>query len=130
MTASEVQSRENLGDSFIATLRFRNGSAASISYLSNGNKNVAKEVIEVFCDGTVSIIDDFKKLEFSGKRSFRAKSKQDKGHSNELKAFTEAISKGLPSPIPFEQLYHSSLVTFKLVESIRTGRTINIEHTF
>jgi polar amino acid transport system substrate-binding protein len=117
-------------DSFIATLHFRNGSAASISYLSNGSKDVPKELIEVFCDGTVSRIDDFKKLEFFGKRSFKSKSSQDKGHSNELKAFTEAISKGLPAPIPFEQLYHTSLVTFKIIESIQTGRTIYIDHTF
>ena len=87
-------------------------------------------MIEVFCDGTVSRIDDFKKLEFFGKRSFKLKSSRDKGHTNELKAFTEAISKGLQSPIPFEQLYHTSLVTFKIIESIQTGRTIKIEHTF
>ena len=130
VSASEVKSKQNLIESFIAALRFRNGSAASISYLANGNKDVSKEVIEVFCDGTVSVIDDFKKLEFSGKKSFHSKSSQDKGHTNELKAFTGAISNGLPSPIPFEQLYHSSLVTFKIIESIQTGRTIEIDHTF
>ena len=42
VSASEVKSRQNLMDSFIATLRFRNGSAASITYLSNGNKDVSK----------------------------------------------------------------------------------------
>jgi predicted dehydrogenase/threonine dehydrogenase-like Zn-dependent dehydrogenase len=130
VSASKVKSRQNLMDSFIATLRFSNGSAASVSYLSNGNKDVPKELVEVFCDGTVSRIDDFRKLEFSGKRSFRSKSSQDKGHKNELKAFTEAISKGLPSPIPFEHLYHTSLVTFKIIESIQTGRTIEINHIF
>jgi predicted dehydrogenase/threonine dehydrogenase-like Zn-dependent dehydrogenase len=130
VSASEVKSRQNLMDSFIATLRFRNGSAASITYLSNGNKDVPKELVEVFCDGTVSRIDDFRKFEFFGKRSFRSGSSQDKGHTNELKAFTEAISKGLPSPIPFEQLYHTSLVTFKIIESIQTGRTIYIDHAF
>jgi len=130
ISASEVQSRENLHDSFIATMMFRNGSAASITYLSNGHKEVPKELVEVFCDGTVAKIDDFKKFEFKGRKSFRKKSSQDKGHTNELKAFTEAISKGLPSPIPFEQLYHTSLVTFKIIESIQTGRTIEIDHTF
>jgi predicted dehydrogenase len=58
------------------------------------------------------------------------KSSQDKGHSGELKAFIDAIKKGLPSPITFEQLYHTSLVTFKIIESIQTGRTIYIDHTF
>jgi predicted dehydrogenase/threonine dehydrogenase-like Zn-dependent dehydrogenase len=130
VSASGVKSRQNLMDSFIATLRFRNGSAASVSYLSNGNKDASKELVEVFCDGTAAKIDDFRRIEFFGKKSFRSRSSQDKGHTNELIAFTEAISKGLPSPIPFEQLYNTSLVTFKIIESIQTGRTINIEHTF
>jgi polar amino acid transport system substrate-binding protein len=128
--ASEVKSWENLMDSFIAILKFRNGSAASIAYLSNGNKEVSKEQVEVFCDGTVSKIDDFKKFEFSGKNSLRKKTTQDKGHKQELKIFTDAISKGIPAPIPFEQLYHSSLVTFNLIESIRTGQVIEISHSF
>ena len=130
VSATEIRSPENLMDSFTATLKFRNGSAASVSYFSNGSKDVPKELIEVFCNGTVSQIDDFRKLEFHGKRSFRMRSSQDKGHSNELKAFTDAITKGLPSPVSFEELYHTSLVTFSIIESIRFGRTIEINHIF
>lgn len=130
VSATEVRSPENLMDSFIATLKFKNGSAASINYFSNGNKDVPKELIEVFCNGTIFRIDDFRKLEFSGKKSFKSKSVQDKGHTNELKAFTGAITKGLASPIPFDQLYHTSLATFSIIESIQSGRTIQIEHSF
>jgi polar amino acid transport system substrate-binding protein len=130
VSATDLSSKENLMDSFSATLKFRNGSIASIIYLSNGNKEVSKELIEVFCNGTISRIDDFKKFEFFGKRKIRSKSNQDKGHKQELKLFAESVSKGLPSPIPFEELYHSSLVTFRLIESIRTGRTIEIVHVF
>lgn len=130
VSAIEIRSSQNLMDSFSAILKFSNGSAASINYFSNGNKDVPKELIEVFCDGTVSIIDDFRRLEFHGKKSFRKRSVQDKGHSGELKAFTTAVREGLASPIPFEQLYHTSVVTFAIIESIRTGRTIEIEHRF
>ena len=117
-------------ESFAATLKFKNGSAASITYFSNGNKNVPKEYIEVFCDGTTGRIDDFKKAEFYGKRSFRLKTSQDKGHKDELKSFTDAISKGREAPITFEELYHTSLVTFGIIESIQSGRTIEISHSF
>ena len=130
VSAAEIRSPENLMDSFTATLKFRNGSAASINYFSNGNKDVPKELIEVFCDGTIALIDDFRKLNFHGKQSFRLKSTQDKGHSNELKVFTEAITKGLSAPIPFEELYHTSLVTFSIIESIQSRRTIEIGHSF
>jgi polar amino acid transport system substrate-binding protein len=130
VSAAEMRSPRNLMDSFSATLHFSNGSTASINYFSNGNKDVPKELIEVFCNGTVSILDDFRKMEFHGKRSFRKRSVQDKGHSSELKSFTKAIREGLASPIPFEQLYHSSVVTFAIIDSIRSGRTIAIEHSF
>lgn len=130
VSASELRTGNGLLDSFSATLNFRNGSIASISYFSNGNKQVSKELIEVFCNGTVTRIDDFKKLEYYGKRTIKSKMNQDKGHRNELKAFTDAVAKGLASPIPFEELYHSSLVTFKVIESIKTGKTIYIEHIF
>jgi polar amino acid transport system substrate-binding protein len=130
VSAEEVKGPENLMDSFSATLKFRNGSVASINYFSNGNKNISKELIEVFCDGAVARIDDFTRTEFKGRRSFRTKSNQDKGHKNELKAFTEAITKGQSSPIDFEQLYHTSLVTFSIIESIKTGKTILINHSF
>lgn len=130
VSAAEVRSPQNLMDSFSATLRFSNGSAASINYFSNGNKDIPKELVEVFCDGTVSVINDFRKMKFYGKSSFRKRSAQDKGHTNELIAFTAAIKKGLPSPIPFEQLYHTSLVTFAVIESIQTGRTVEINHSF
>lgn len=130
VSATEIKSPESLMDSFTATLKFKNGSAACVNYFSNGNKDVPKEFVEVFCDGTVSVIDDFRKMEFYGKRSFKKRSAQDKGHKNELIAFTEAIKKGLPAPIPFGQLYHSSVVTFAVIESIQTGRTVGIGHSF
>lgn len=130
VNAFAVGDNKNLMDSFSAILNFSNGSTASINYFSNGNKDVSKELIEVFCAGTVSRIDDFRKLEFYGRKSFSSKSSQDKGHTEELKLFTEAIKNGLPSPISFEELYHTSMVTFAIIESIRSGRTIPIEHSF
>lgn len=130
VNAFSIGDSKNLMDSFTAVLKFSNGSIASLSYFSNGNKDLPKELIEVFCAGTVSRIDDFRKLEFHGKKSFRLKSSQDKGHKEELIAFTKAIKEGKASPIPFEQLYHTSVVTFAIIESIRSGRTIEIKHSF
>jgi polar amino acid transport system substrate-binding protein len=117
-------SPENRTDSMSVILSFRNGSIATVSYLSNGNKKVPKEHIEVFCGGTVSSIEDFNVFKFSGEKSFKLSSSQDKGHSAELKAFTDSLKKGQPSPITFEELYHTSFITFKAMESARTNRRI------
>ena len=117
-----------LMDTVVVNLMFENGSIASVNYLSNGNKNVPKERIEVFCDGTVYEIDDFKKMTTYGNSTKVKKlSGQDKGHSNELLAFIDSVKNGKEMPVSFDEIYLSTLVTLKAIESIKTNRTILIE---
>jgi predicted dehydrogenase/threonine dehydrogenase-like Zn-dependent dehydrogenase len=113
-------------DTAIINLTFKNGSVASVNYLANGNKSLPKEYIEVFCNGTVAMLDDFRKLTVLGKKKTVLKGNQDKGHKEELIQFIKAVKEGTPSPIPFEELYESSLVTFKVLESIREKRVISL----
>lgn len=114
-------------NSVVINLEFENGSIASVNYFSNGNKNLPKENIEVFCGETVAVIDDFKVLKTysKSKKNFTYKG-QVKGHANEVKLFLRSIKEGLPCPIPFEDSYLSSLVTFKVLESIKTRREIRL----
>ncbi len=51
---------------------------------------------------------------------------QDKGHSQEMKEFLDAIRNGHSCPIPFNDSYLSTLATFKVLESIRENRMINM----
>ena len=44
----------------------------------------------------------------------------------EVKEFIEAILKGSNELIPFNEIYSSSLVTFKIIESLRTAQCINL----
>jgi predicted dehydrogenase len=107
-------------------LTFNNGSVASINYLANGNKNLPKEYIEVFCNGAVAILEDFRKLTILGRKKTVIKGKQDKGHKEELMQFIRAIKEGKPCPIPFEELHQSTLATFKVLESIKEKRAIDL----
>jgi len=71
-------------DSFTANLAFAEGSVASLVYLSNGNKAMPKEHIEVSTGGFSAEIDDFKKSTYFGKTVSKTKQpKQDKGHAAE-----------------------------------------------
>lgn len=124
--ANSIKDVQNLIDTIIISLTFENGSIANISYFSNGNKSLSKEYYEIFCDGTVVIIDDFCKMNIYGKAHKKEKSKQDKGHTQELIEFTNAIKNGLASPIPFDELFLSTLVSFKVLESIKENRIIQI----
>jgi predicted dehydrogenase len=109
-------------------MSFANGSVANLSYFSNGNKDLPKESIEVFSDGTVIAIDDFKTATVYGSKVSKVKGKkQDKGHRAEVAAFVDAIAKGGVTPIPFEESWEVSLATLAILESIRTGNTIRLE---
>jgi polar amino acid transport system substrate-binding protein len=108
-------------------LGFRNGSIASISYFSNGSKKLPKENIEVFYGGTSVIIEDFKGMTVYGKGITKTTFKgQDKGHAQELKEFFDSICSGGPCPVPFEESYLSSLATFKVIDSLRENRAIEL----
>lgn len=127
--SSVLSVNPQLMDSVSINLEFANGSIASIGYYSNGNKNVSKERIEVFCNGTVCLIDDFKTMDIlnnNGTRKIRQKG-QDKGHSREFELVTDALNSGGEFPISFKEIYHSTLVTLEAVRSVKEHRAIDIK---
>ena len=68
-------------------------------------------------------IDDFRQAEIGsgGKSRKRRLPRQDKGHAEEIRRFTEAIRTGGPMPIPLEELALSSLVSILAGASIQSG---------
>jgi predicted dehydrogenase len=116
-------------DSAAIAIAFEDGSIGSIIYAASGDAAAGKERIEVFCDGVLFLIDDFKKAEcFSkGRKSSLGGGRQDKGHSNEIAGFLEALRRGEPAPIGIESLAATSLATFGILESISTGNSVKID---
>ena len=82
-------------DSFIIILRFKDGSVGNISYFSNGSKNYTKERIEIFSDGSILQLDNFKKLKgfnwpsFSSFKTFKI----EKGKKNLFLHFFHRLKK-------------------------------------
>jgi predicted dehydrogenase len=106
-------------DNIASTLVFQDGSIANLLYVANGDKAVPKEYFEVFCQGTVARLDDFRVLElFSGGKRHRFKTSQDKGHRRELELTTEAVLSGQPSPIGFEEICEVTEITFRIEEAL------------
>lgn len=126
--AAVLNSNPSMQDTLSINLEYKNGSIANISYFSNGNKNVPKERIEVFYDGTIYLIDDFKYLNiYSDKKNDKIKLKgQDKGHANQFNLVIEALKNGSKFPIPFDEIYHSTFVTLEAIRSIKEKRVIEI----
>lgn len=120
VSAFDMADENNQDDTLVINLSFKNGSIATIAYFSNGNTSLKKELLEVFYSKQIAIIDDFNSLKISGKQTVEKKvNGQDKGHRNEITAFATSIREGLPAPIPFDEIYLSTLATFKVLESIK-----------
>jgi predicted dehydrogenase len=97
-------------------LGYKDGSIGSIHYFTSGNKGFPKERLEIFSSGKILQLDNFRTLRGFGWRNFKKMKiwRQDKGHVDEIKAFTEAIRNGGQWPIPMEQIFETTEVAIKL----------------
>jgi predicted dehydrogenase len=107
-------------DNLSMTFTFPEGSIGVVDYLANGDKSFPKERVEVFCDGLIAVLNDFRRLDLvENGRKQTVKSPQDKGWKGEWEAFDEAVRDGGEAPIPYEQLIGVTRATFAAVESLR-----------
>jgi len=124
--AASAEATGGVCDDVTATLRFADGSLATIAYTARGDTGFSKELVEAYAGGTVIAIDDFRRLTVvaGGKARPGRAGAQDKGHEGELAAFVAAAAKGGPAPAPEAELVESSLATIAVLESLRTGAPV------
>jgi len=98
-------------------LSFKDGSIATIHYYANGSKSFPKERLEVFAQGGILQLDNYRKLTSFGWPGFKKMNlwQQDKGQKACVKAFVDAISSGNTSPIPVEEIFEVSRISIKLL---------------
>ena len=127
LAAHALTDISGLNDTVTINMAFVNGSTASISYFSNGNKKLEKERLEVFYGGQVAIIEDFKSMSMYGGRYERTRLKRpDRGHEGQIDRFLYSIKNGTSAPISMNEIYHSMQTTFKVEESIINHRMISL----
>ena len=88
-------------------LGFSDGSLASIRYLSNGHRGFPKERVELFADGMVVRIDNWRTMRAwgIGGLTTHLPHAQDKGHDALAAAFVRAVrGEGQPPIVPDELL--------------------------
>jgi len=108
-------------DNICIIIHFKDGSVGTLTYTAGGDKSLPKEKVEVFGDGKVGIIHDFKKGELHQHNKVKNLNLQGKGHKEEVQAFLQAVSTGSPMPIDFESIRQTTAATFKILDSLRTG---------
>lgn len=105
-------------DKMTVVLDFADGSVGTVHYFANGSKKYPKERVEVFSQGRVLVLDNFKSLRGFGCPGFRKMHllRQDKGHEREVAAFVKRLSQGGNPLIPWTEIEEVTLATFAAVE--------------
>jgi predicted dehydrogenase/threonine dehydrogenase-like Zn-dependent dehydrogenase len=105
-------------DNFVASVRFANGSVCSLTYTALGSRDYPKEQMDVFVDGSVLSLDDYKSLTVSGRGHGWRGTTQHKGHLEELEALADAIRAGREWPIPLEEQVRAMRIAFEVERQI------------
>jgi predicted dehydrogenase/threonine dehydrogenase-like Zn-dependent dehydrogenase len=119
--AAVAGASEPLEDDVAATLRFPDGSVATIVYCALGDPSVPKERVEVFGEAGAGMLDDFSSLVIhrAGRKSETA-GRRDKGHRHAISAFLEACRTGR-QPWPVAEMSAVTRATFQMRDTVRLG---------
>jgi predicted dehydrogenase/threonine dehydrogenase-like Zn-dependent dehydrogenase len=111
-------------DSVFITLRFADGSNGAVAYLSEGDKGLPKERLEIFGAGRVFVLDDFRRatLYKDGREEQIALKAQDKGQQAQVRE----ICKSSVAPISLDELVATTRATFRVLDSLRERRSFEI----
>ena len=114
-------------DSVFITLRFADGSNGVVAYLSEGDKALAKERMEIFGAGRVFVLDDFRRatLYKDGRDEQVTLKAQDKGQQSQVRAVCASVLGGA-APISLDELEATSRATFRVLDSLRERRPFEV----
>ncbi|MDA0241603.1 MAG: Gfo/Idh/MocA family oxidoreductase, partial [Proteobacteria bacterium] len=126
--ADSATSLEGVCDDVTATLRFTDGSLATIAYTALGDDSYPKERFEIYAGGSVVLLDNFRRLSVNagGSENVTSSRGQDKGHNGSLSAFVTAVTTGGPAPIDENELFETSRATLAILDSLQQGTRIDL----
>jgi len=115
-------------DSVFITLRFADGSNGAVAYVSEGDKGLAKERLEVFGGGRVFVLDDFRRatLYKDGREEQVALKAQDKGQQAQVREVCATVLSGSDGPIKLDELIATTRATFRVLDSLREHHLFEI----
>jgi predicted dehydrogenase len=104
-----------VGDNFVLSCRYRDGSLATLTYTSLGHHAAGKERLECNWDGRTALLDDFRTLTVHGSTGADlAWETQDKGHAEILRRFLDHAAGRGPEPIPWPEILDVSRFVLEL----------------
>ena len=106
-------------DNFTACLSFDDGSVATLTYTGLGSKDYPKERLEMFVDGKVIALDDYKTLTVTGGKGRGVRTRlPEKGQREELEAFAKSIQSGGEWPIPLWEQSQATRIALEVEDAL------------
>jgi predicted dehydrogenase len=108
------------------SLRYDDGSLATITYLTNAHRRFPKETFDASSAGRTARLDNFRRATLwtgARARTSRHLGAADKGQSAEIKAFLASVRTGGPMPISLDSLTATTRATLAAAASV-TSRTL------
>jgi predicted dehydrogenase len=108
-------------DNFVATITFDDGSVATLTYTALGSSDYPKEIMEIFVDGKVISLEDYRNLTITGGVFKPIKNRvAQKGQKEEIIAFARAVKGGGGWPIPLWQQLQATRISFEVDRQLLT----------
>ncbi len=109
-------------DNVIATVKWTDGSLTTLLYTALGHRDLPKERIEIYANGSSIVIDDFQNMELYGfrERNIRLR-KQDKGHYRQLMEISKFLKREKTNIISFQECVKAMRMTFEAEKLIKSG---------
>jgi predicted dehydrogenase/threonine dehydrogenase-like Zn-dependent dehydrogenase len=111
-------------DNFIAVISYADGSICALTYTALGHRDHPKERMEVYVDGAVLSLDDYRSLDVVGRAVDGVSSRSsDKGHRRELEELAGALLDGQPWPISLEEQVRATRISFEVERKLRGDKS-------
>lgn len=109
-------------ENFVATISYEDGSVCTLTYTALGSKSHPKESMEIFCDGKVMSMIDYKSLTIVGSKQRGWTSlTQQKGHVEEMEALAQTLRNQAEWPISLDHQIEAARIAFEVERQISGG---------
>ncbi len=120
VAAQPANARWSRNDNFVATIAYADGSVCTLTYTAFGDRAHPKERMDIYADGRVFSLDDYKSAVVTGGRRVKpwSSSTPQKGQLEELVALSDALRTTGRWPIGLGALLRASRISFEVERQI------------
>jgi predicted dehydrogenase len=116
----------NSQDNALLNISFDDGSIVNVLNTTMGNKQVPKEHCQIFCDGLVFSMDDYKSTCIYGMEKNMGNVSLDKGHLKELEIFAQVVHKNILNATDIRSIIATTKVLIDVADGLKREKCFTV----